>query len=88
MKERIIFVSSLFILVSLIIILFVLRMYFKKRVVNPIQKLKDAEAKGLLNLTEQEQAALDELKQAAAEVNTPLNSSLTPAKDQPHDTKR
>jgi sec-independent protein translocase protein TatB len=52
------------------------------------QKLKDAEAKGLLNLTEQELAALDELKQAAADVNTPLNSSLTPAKDQPHDTKR
>lgn len=36
------------------------------------QKLKDAEAKGLINLTEQEQAALAELKQAAADVNTPL----------------
>jgi sec-independent protein translocase protein TatB len=39
------------------------------------QKLKDAEAKGLLNLTEQEQAALTELKQAAADVTTPLNRS-------------
>lgn len=48
------------------------------------QKLKDAEAKGLLNLTEQEQAALDELKQAAAEVNSPL--SVTAKKDQPHDS--
>ena len=36
------------------------------------QKLKDAEAKGLINLTEQEKAALAELKQAAADVNTPL----------------
>ncbi|NRQ43734.1 twin-arginine translocase subunit TatB [Rheinheimera sp. YQF-2] len=39
------------------------------------QKLKDAEAKGLLNLTAQEQAALDELKQAAADVNAPLSST-------------
>ncbi|MDP5136802.1 Sec-independent protein translocase protein TatB [Rheinheimera baltica] len=39
------------------------------------QKLKDAEAKGLLNLTDQEQAALTELKQAAADVNTPIISS-------------
>ncbi|MDP2714198.1 Sec-independent protein translocase protein TatB [Rheinheimera sp.] len=39
------------------------------------QKLKDAEAKGLLNLTAQEQAALDELKQAAADVNAPLSTS-------------
>jgi sec-independent protein translocase protein TatB len=37
------------------------------------QKLKDAEAKGLLNLTDQEHAALAELKQAAADVNTPLS---------------
>ena len=36
------------------------------------QKLKDAEAKGLINLTEQEKAALAELKQAAADVNIPL----------------
>jgi sec-independent protein translocase protein TatB len=39
------------------------------------KKLKDAEAKGLLNLTAQEQAALDELKQAAADVNAPLSST-------------
>lgn len=39
------------------------------------QKLKDAEQKGLLNLTEQEKAALAELKQAAADVNRPLSSS-------------
>lgn len=39
------------------------------------QKLKDAEAKGLLNLTAQEQAALDELKQAAADVNAPLSTT-------------
>ena len=39
------------------------------------QKLKDAEAKGLINLTEQEQAALSELKQAAADVTTPLSST-------------
>ena len=39
------------------------------------QKLKDAEAKGLLNLTVQEQAALDELKQAAADVNAPLSAN-------------
>ncbi|MCS4308372.1 sec-independent protein translocase protein TatB [Rheinheimera pacifica] len=44
------------------------------------QKLKDAEAKGLLNLTEQEKAALAELKQAAADVNTPI-SSITSSKD-------
>lgn len=36
------------------------------------QKLKDAEAKGLLNLTEQEKAALAELKQAAEDVTTPV----------------
>ena len=49
------------------------------------QKLKDAEAKGLLNLTEQEQAALAELKQAAAEVNTPVS---TTTKDQKHEPER
>lgn len=48
------------------------------------QKLKDAEAKGLLNLTEQEKAALAELKQAAADVNTPL-SSITSIKDNKHE---
>ncbi len=41
------------------------------------QKLKDAEAKGLLNLTTAEQAALDELKQAAADVNAPLHKPDT-----------
>lgn len=41
------------------------------------QKLKDAEQKGLLNLTPQEQAALAELKQAAADVTTPLSSATT-----------
>ncbi|MDX3772674.1 Sec-independent protein translocase protein TatB [Chromatiaceae bacterium AAb-1] len=39
------------------------------------QKLKDAEGKGFLNLTEQEKAALAELKQAAADVNTPVSTS-------------
>lgn len=48
------------------------------------QKLKDAEAKGLLNLTEQEKAALAELKQAAADVNTPI-SSITSSKDNKHE---
>lgn len=38
-------------------------------------KLKEAEAKGLLNLTEQEKAALAELTQAAKDVTTPLQSS-------------
>lgn len=47
------------------------------------QKLKDAEAKGLLNLTAQEQAALDELKQAAADVNTPLSSTGNEKKHEP-----
>ena len=51
------------------------------------QKLKDAEAKGLLNLTEQEKAALAELKQAAADVNSPL-SSTTGIKDNKHDAER
>jgi len=46
------------------------------------QKLKDAEAKGLLNLTEQEQAALTELKQAAADVTTPLTDN-----DKKHESK-
>jgi sec-independent protein translocase protein TatB len=41
------------------------------------QKLRDAEAKGLLNLTEQEQAALTELKQAAEDVNKPISRSDT-----------
>ncbi|WP_306519354.1 Sec-independent protein translocase protein TatB [Rheinheimera sp.] len=35
------------------------------------QKLKDAEEKGLLNLTPSELTALAELRQAAAEVNNP-----------------
>lgn len=35
------------------------------------QKLKDAEEKGLLNLTAAELAALAELRQAAADVNAP-----------------
>ncbi len=51
------------------------------------QKLKDAEAKGLLNLTEQEKAALAELQQAAAEVNTPLISA-TDTKDKKHEPER
>lgn len=51
------------------------------------QKLKDAEAKGLLNLTEQEKAALAELKQAAADVNTPL-SSTTGSKDTKNEPER
>jgi sec-independent protein translocase protein TatB len=38
------------------------------------QKLKDAEAKGLINLTTEEQSALDELKQAATDATTPLRS--------------
>ena len=42
------------------------------------QKLKDAEEKGLLNLTAAELSALAELRQAAAEVNTPYASSQTP----------
>lgn len=48
------------------------------------QKLKDAEAKNLLNLTEQEKAAIAELKQAAADVNTPLISA-TDSKDNKHE---
>ena len=51
------------------------------------QKLKDAEAKGLLNLTEQEKDALAELKQAAADVNTPLSSSIG-SKDNKHESER
>ena len=35
------------------------------------QKLKDAESKNLLNLTSDEQAALDELRAAAKSVNPP-----------------
>ena len=50
------------------------------------QKLKDAEAKGLLNLTPQEQSAIAELKQAAADVNTPLPPS-TGSKDKKHESE-
>ena len=39
------------------------------------QKLKDAEAKGLLNLTDDEQAAIAELKQAAQDATTPLSQN-------------
>lgn len=46
------------------------------------QKLKDAEAKGLVNLTSEEQAALDELKQAAKDVNTPLNRTADGKQDE------
>ncbi|MBU1309615.1 Sec-independent protein translocase protein TatB [Rheinheimera muenzenbergensis] len=51
------------------------------------QKLKDAEAKNLLNLTEQEKAAIAELKQAAADVNTPL-TPVTGSKDNKHEPER
>lgn len=51
------------------------------------QKLKDAEAKNLLNLTEQEKAAIAELKQAATDVNTPLISA-TDSKDNKHEPER
>ena len=51
------------------------------------QKLKDAEAKGLVNLTEQEQAAIAELKQAAAEVNSPITSTSS-SKDNKHEPER
>ena len=51
------------------------------------QKLKDAEAKDLLNLTEQEKAAIAELKQAATDVNTPLISA-TGSKDNKHEPER
>ncbi|KKO44560.1 preprotein translocase subunit TatA [Arsukibacterium ikkense] len=46
------------------------------------QKLKDAESKNLLNLTADEQAALDELRAAAKSVNPPvaeLTKPKTPA---------
>ncbi len=53
------------------------------------QKLKEAEAKGLLNLTEQEKAALAELKQAAAEVTPSLSApATTPAKEQSDEPER
>jgi sec-independent protein translocase protein TatB len=44
------------------------------------QKLKDAEEKGLLNLTAAELAAIAELRQAAADVNAPYSkpADLTP----------
>lgn len=48
------------------------------------QKLKDAESKNLLNLTADEQAALDELRAAAKSVNPPVaeqpSKAVTPAK--------
>ena len=49
------------------------------------QKLKDAEAKGLLNLTDEEQAALAELKQAAQDATTPIqqNSSKNESERKP-----
>jgi sec-independent protein translocase protein TatB len=47
------------------------------------QKLKDAEAKGLLNLTAQEQDALNELKQAAADATTPIRPD-----DKKHESDR
>ncbi|SNY59531.1 sec-independent protein translocase protein TatB [Arsukibacterium tuosuense] len=47
------------------------------------QKLKDAESKNLLNLTPDEQAALDELRAAAKSVNPP---SADPAKPEIKDT--
>lgn len=47
------------------------------------QKLKDAEAKGLINLTADEQSALDELKQAATDATTPLRS-----KEHKHESNR
>ncbi|WP_333606997.1 Sec-independent protein translocase protein TatB [Arsukibacterium sp.] len=42
------------------------------------QKLKQAEQKGLLNLSEDEQAALTELQQAARTVNDPLANTFDP----------
>lgn len=47
------------------------------------QKLKDAESKNLLNLTPDEQAALDELRAAAKSVNPP---SAGQAKQETRDT--
>ena len=41
------------------------------------QKLKDAEEKGLLNLTAEELSALAELRQAASEVNRPYAQTAT-----------
>jgi sec-independent protein translocase protein TatB len=46
------------------------------------QKLKDAEEKGLLNLTSEEIHALAELRQAAADVNRPY-AQTTPAVQPP-----
>ncbi|WP_290612575.1 Sec-independent protein translocase protein TatB [Arsukibacterium sp. UBA3155] len=43
------------------------------------QKLKDAETKNLLNLTSDEQAALDELRAAAKSVNPPSAPLAEPA---------
>lgn len=42
------------------------------------QKLKDAESKNLLNLTADEQAALDELRAAARSVNPPAAGPAKP----------
>lgn len=42
------------------------------------QKLKDAEEKGLLNLTAEEISALTELRQAASEVNRPYAQPAQP----------
>ncbi|RVU39927.1 twin-arginine translocase subunit TatB [Rheinheimera riviphila] len=47
------------------------------------QKLKDAEEKGLLNLTAEEISALTELRQAAADVNQPYGPAATTT---PHPT--
>ncbi|MGI5310207.1 Sec-independent protein translocase protein TatB [Rheinheimera sp. WS51] len=47
------------------------------------QKLKSAEEKGLTNLTADEQAALEELKQAAADVTAPLSTSKPSVHSEP-----
>jgi sec-independent protein translocase protein TatB len=49
------------------------------------QKLKDAESKNLLNLTADEQSALDELREAAKSVNPPVASTVKP---EPKTTQR
>jgi len=51
------------------------------------QKLKDAESKNLLNLTPDEQAALDELRAAAKSVNPPAAPQAEPAAKEPATTK-
>ena len=45
------------------------------------QKLKDAESKNLLNLTQDEQAALDELRAAAKSVNPPADLAKPETRD-------